>query len=408
MGEYSALIKLLVVFVIIIGNMLILHKPMWIGGIAAAVATILLYRLDGATILNCLKSGIFGWTTIQMLLVFYFITFVQRMLEKRRCLVQAQQDLSALYNNRRINASVAPSIIGLLPAAGAVLMCGDIVREATDGYLSKEEQCFVTSFFRHVPEAFMPTYTSTLIAISMTEGRVKTGTFVLAMLPMVLMLYVLGNAFYLRKVPKDAGAKREKSVSYYYKDLLKNLWVLIFVIVLVLAFNIPVYWATLAGLIAFIFIGRFKWEELKPMIVSAFETKMMGTTVVIMVFKETLTASGVIGMLPDYFAKLPIPTYLVFALIFFFGTMVAGTQAIIVLCMPMAMATVTGSALPLFILCMTMTYVVMQLSPTHICLEICADDYGLSMGDYLKKAFPVIISFVPIVLAYYWVLDLIV
>ena len=95
-------------------------------------------------------------------------------------------------------------------------------------------------------------------------------------------------------------------------------------------------------------------------------------TLLIMIFKELLTETGVITSLPEFFSALPIPTFLVFVLLFLFGTIVAGTQAIIVLCMPMAMEVITPghTGLALFTLLMCIGYVAMQISPTHICLVL--------------------------------------
>lgn len=98
-----------------------------------------------------------------------------------------------------------------------------------------------------------------------------------------------------------------------------------------------------------IFAGHFHREELIPFIRSAFETKLIFSTLLVMIFKEILADAGVITALPEAFSALSIPAFLIFTLIFLFGTIVAGTQAIIVLCMPMAMEAVgaghTGLAL---------------------------------------------------------------
>ena len=125
----------------------------------------------------------------------------------------------------------------------------------------------------------------------------------------------------------------------------------------------------------------------------------------VMMFKELLTVTGVITALPGYFSLLPIPTFLVFALIFFFGTVVAGTQAIIVLCLPMAMASVgSGSFLSLFILLMSLTYVSMQLSPVHVCLILCAEDYKVPLGPMIWKTVPLVAVFTVLTFVYYFVL----
>lgn len=52
-------------------------------------------------------------------------------------------------------------------------------------------------------------------------------------------------------------------------------------------------------------LNKFSIDELIPMIKTAAETKLIVSTVMIMIFKELLTFTGVIGRLPEYFEKLP-------------------------------------------------------------------------------------------------------
>lgn len=92
---------------------------------------------------------------------------------------------------------IAPVIIGFLPSAGAVNICGAIVDKATGKDLDVEEKTFVTSYYRHISESFSPTYNAILLALSITA--VSTGQFVLFMAPMVVVLLVLGYVFYLRE-----------------------------------------------------------------------------------------------------------------------------------------------------------------------------------------------------------------
>ena len=77
--------------------------------------------------------------------------------------------------------------------------------------MSVPEQACITSYFRHISEAFVPTYTSIFIALGITEGRVSAGTFILAMLPMVAALFAVGWIFYLRRVPEDTGMVPDQS-----------------------------------------------------------------------------------------------------------------------------------------------------------------------------------------------------
>ena len=97
------------------------------------------------------------WTTLESLLVFYSITFLQRMMEKRRNLSNAQVALNGLFNNNRVNASIVPFMLGMLPAASTVLICGPIVRGAVkNSDLTVPEQASITSYYRHIFRELSP------------------------------------------------------------------------------------------------------------------------------------------------------------------------------------------------------------------------------------------------------------
>ncbi|WP_455581486.1 DUF401 family protein [Dysosmobacter sp.] len=398
------LLKLLAVFCIIIVAMR-WKKPLYMAIIMATAGTWIIYRLPAGSAIRAMGKGLVSWDTVQLLLVLYLITFLQRMLEKRHCLSNAKDALDGLFNSRRVDASVAPALLGMLPAVGTVLICGDIVRQSTAGYLNKEEQACVTSYYRHVSELFFPTYTSILIAIDLSDGRVSVWAFTLAMIPMMMTLMAMGWLMYLRKIPKDAEFQTTASKGWYWTLFGRSLWTIAFTVALIVAFRVPVYLAVFICILLNMLVGKFKWGELTPFFVSAFEPKLMLNTALIMMFKEVLAATGVITALPNFFAELPIPTFLVFALIFFFGSIISGSQAIIVLCMPMAMATATTGGLALFVLLMCMTYAAMQISPTHVCLAVCAEAYGVTLGALIRKTIPLVGTFCLVALGYYGVLS---
>ena len=257
-------------------------------------------------------------------------------------------------------------------------------------------------------EAFVPTYTSVFIALGITEGRVSAGTFILAMLPMVAALFAVGWIFYLRRVPKDTGMVPDQPKGYYWKLLAQSIWAIALTIALILIFNLPVWGAVWICILLNVFVNHFNGKELVPFIRTAFETRLLLSTLLIMIFKELLTETGVITSLPEFFSALPIPTFLVFVILFLFGTIVAGTQAIIVLCMPMAMEVITPghTGLALFTLLMCIGYVAMQISPTHICLVLCSEDYKISLGSMIRKTTPMVALFTLIAIAYYGLLSM--
>jgi hypothetical protein len=167
-----------------------------------------------------------------------------------------------------------------------------------------------------------------------------------------------------------------------------------------------VYKAILPVIILNIFVNKFKPKELFPMLRTAFESKLIVNTVIIMIFKELLTYVGIIGRMPGYFEALPIPSAVIFAIIFFLTPIVSGPQATIALALPMAYAAMPSGGLPLMILLMCMVYIAMQISPTHVCLAIVIERFNVSFMDLVKKTLPVVFCFVAISSIYSYLLFL--
>ena len=402
-----AILKLILVFCVIVAVMWV-NQPLWIAVTAAGVATVFLYGLTPSEAGTAVYRGITARTTLETVLVFYSITYLQRMMEKRGDLMNALKAMNGLYNNNRINASIVPFLLGMLPAAGTVLICGPIVRESTkNSTLSTPEKACITSYFRHVSESFLPTYTSIFIGISLTGGRVNAASFVVAMLPMVVLLIATGWVIYLRKVPVDTGMVPDQPRRYYWKLLFRSLWAIALTVVMILVLHLKVYVAVVICIVLNVFVNRFSVKELFPFFRTAFEKRLILNTCFVLTFKEVLAATGVITALPAYFSTLPIPSFLIFTLIFFFGTLVAGSQAIIVLCIPMAMQSVGvgHSGLAMFTLMMCIAYIAMQLSPTHICLSLCSEDYKVSLGAMILRTIPLVGFFTPIAIGYYGLLS---
>lgn len=144
--------------------------------LTGTLAAVIFFRISPLRVGQLAVHSVFNWEeTLSLCLVTYLITFLQRMMQQKNHLNQAQEALSAIFNSRRVNATVAPVLIGLLPSPAAAFIAGDMVKSATDGYLDDEEQTFVTSYFRHISESCLPTYTSIILGLSL--GGVATVLF---------------------------------------------------------------------------------------------------------------------------------------------------------------------------------------------------------------------------------------
>lgn len=381
-----------------------LTKKLYFGISAGIVTAVICFRIPIGTALPLIWKSATSLDVIQMVLILYAITFLQRMLERNGDIIRAQKAIDALSGNRRVNTCLSPIIIGFLPAAGVVKICGDIVSESAGDYLDTSEKAFVASYYRHVSESFLPTYTSILLAIALSG--VRTSSFVLCMIPMVLVQVALGYFFYLRKLPvkTDTPPSTDRK-----KDLLtvfQGLWPLLLVIFLILALNVPTLAAVCVSVLLYFLIYRTPLKAVPKMLVTAFESRLIVNMFLIYIFKDIVAYSGVIEELPALFALLPIPQFLVYMLLFFFGAIIGGANMIHSIGVPLAFAALPDGGVPFLILLNCASYMAMQISPTHVCLGIVTEHFGVTMGSLVKKTLPVAISFLVIAVLYYQVLHI--
>lgn len=391
--------KLLAVFALIIT--LVKYKlPLWSAILGGMSLSALLFSIPKKMALRLMFMASISNDTIVLVLAFYSITYLQRMMERRDYLLRIEKAMERIFKNRQLNIMLTPMVIGLLPSAGAVLLAAPIVDRSGGEYLSQEDKTFVTSYYRHIPESFLPTYSSILLALQLSSQDMTR--FVIFMLPMVIVLMGLGYMFHVRHVPAAVDEKAFASLSAQQatSDLFTCLWPIAVTVAAVLVLKIRVYTAILGVVSVFSLTGRFSLKELILMVYTAAEKRLIFTTVIIMQFKELLMYTGILARLPDYFSMLVLPPAVIFGIIFFAGTLISGSQAMIALCLPMSLIAVQGGGLSFFIFVMCVIYIAMQISPTHICLEIVCGAFDTSFISLVRRTLPVLAAFLIICSVY--------
>ena len=175
-----------ITFAVII-TILAFHRPLYQAILGGLAVTAILFQISPAEMAGRVSMVFTQWSSLSVLLSFYFITFLQRILEARSQIKLAQKDLNGIFHNRRVNTAGACLFIGLLPSAASMILCSEIVKDAADGYLNPKEQAFVSSWFRHIPESTLPTYTAVLLMANL--AGVEIGAFMAEMILPVLTLF---------------------------------------------------------------------------------------------------------------------------------------------------------------------------------------------------------------------------
>lgn len=393
--------KLTIIFIIIV--ITLKYKfSLWKAMISGIICTIILFSIPLTKALKTILSTFAKSSTLNVVLSIYFITLLQISMDKKGLFSLFEDSMKRLSNNLWLNMITVPLFMGILPTPGSVLIAAPIVNNGCNDYLNDNEKAFVTSFIRHIPETWLPTYSSVIIALQLSG--VSAATYLVGMAPMAITMIVLVLIFYLKKVPHYTNIYKTKTPKKELFLMLQSSWCIILIILLILIFGLQVQIATFISLIVFIIINRFSTNELLDSAKKAVQLNMLLSIFAALAFANLITSTGVVQKIPTLFQQLPIPTYLVFCLIFFLGSIIIGLQGTIVLALPLAFATVPNPGMPLLVLLMCFGHCAMQISPIHICLFLVTDYFNTTFQELIKKTLPVIVVQGLISIIYYLLL----
>ncbi|MBR2951040.1 MAG: DUF401 family protein [Lachnospiraceae bacterium] len=125
------IVKLLIVFLAVM-FLVAKKKPMYLAILVGAAAAWILYLIPVRQGLQSIVKACVSWSTLQLILVMYIITFLQKLMGERGAINRAQKGLSSLFNNRWVNCAAAPIFIGMLPTPNAAFIAGDIVKASAE------------------------------------------------------------------------------------------------------------------------------------------------------------------------------------------------------------------------------------------------------------------------------------
>ena len=107
--------------------------------------------------------------------------------------------------------------------------------------------------------------------MALTLTGISAGSFVLGMIPMVIVIVLLGMFFFLRgRVPMDAGETPSENKLRDTKNLIKGIWAIFLAIGLVIFCGIDVIYATMISLVLYYFVNRFSFTEIRPYFILSF------------------------------------------------------------------------------------------------------------------------------------------
>lgn len=363
-----------------------LKWPLWGAVLIASLETALFYGISIPKLLIAAGSTLISRSCLELLLITYGLILLQNLMEHRQMLLKAKDSIAGLCSSDTLSAAVAPIMVGLLPAPGSVLIAGSMVRQSCEGKLPDDRMAFVTTYFRHIPEALLPVYTNVILMCAVSG--VPEWKFLLFMLPYTLLNALIPYWIYLHPAASSMGkSQTAEGPLTLLKHLLQNMWPVFLIILLILAVRIPTVLAVLA-VVLFLFFTSHSFRAAGNLLKKSLDIHMLLMVATILIFTEILGQTNAPAQLLDGLKTLPVPTFLVYGLIMLSGSILSNFTAMIPVVFPAALAAGDG-VLSMTIFLASTGHLASQLCPTHICLTLCADQFRTTINRIFLLTIPV-------------------
>lgn len=393
------IVKLAIIFALIV-IFLGLKRPMALVILGATILLGVLFHMPPLDFCQGYLQSLISRSTIELLLIIWFVMLLEGVLSQRNYLQRMLDAIDNLFHSRRVDIIAMPMIIGFLPSAGGALFSAPMVDNATaDTGFSAETKTVLNVYYRHVMELFFPTYPALIITAEVSGVPLFSLTAVL--FPMTVLVLLLG-LFYLRGLPKEPQAEKQGDLGRRALAAVQSLWPFLLLLVLIMAVQMEVLYATGITLLAVIIVLRVPVKELPQLIKTASKWKILLMSAAVMVFKDMLMLSGAVDRLPEQIAVLPLPPVVLFSLMTMFISMIVGiTYASTAIVMPLLMVSMPGLSVVTVAFMHISAYIGAQLTPTHLCVSITTEYFGANLQKVLLKSLPVYLVLYVIAMIFY-------
>lgn len=395
------ILKLCSIFILII--LLIRFKaPLWAAVLSASLWTGLLYQITPIGYIKQLGITISSRNCIELLIITYGLIILQKLMEDRKMLITAEDSITTLTSSAKAGSVISPIIIGFLPSPAAVLMAGTMLKERYEEKLPKDTLAFITTYFRHIPEALLPVYTNVILICSITN--VPEWLFLLLMLPYTTFNIIVPYYIYLKPVDLITTKKTKGSHFEILKSILKNIWPVLLITILILGFHINAVIAVSMTVILFIIFNPAPIKYYLNFFKLSIDVNMFLIVIAILVFTDVLTITQVPTALLAIFASSTVPEFIVYGIIVFIGSIISSFTAMIPAIFPLA-ATTSSAPVAMIVFLASVGHLASQLCPTHICISMCANQFKVSVNDIFRRTLPVVFIMLTLIILIYMIMN---
>lgn len=338
---------------------------------------------------EAVMRGALSPKTIGLIIILYLIMMLEMIMRKKGMISDITESLKHLLKSNRMTAAVLPVVIGMLPSPGGARLSCPMVEEVAGEEAEGGVKAFVNYWFRHVWLDGFILYPGVIIGAELMG--VASIQFFLHLVPFMLLAVLLGILFgslHIKKENIEVDANRKDSLKKLLSAFFPIAFLIIFYIVL-LVFKLTEHALETACLITVVMLIIWKQYHLRQvwaLMKEALSFKFILIIIGVMVFREVLSASGLLGRLPEVTEQYHISKFVLFMILPFIagftsGIMVSAVSMAFPLLIPLGLADNTWYGA----IAMVSAAIGIMISPLHLCSVMTADYFKVSVNKVLLR-----------------------
>jgi integral membrane protein (TIGR00529 family) len=367
--------------------------------LGASIALGLLFHLTPTQIAQGFYAGALDPETLKLIAAMLLVLFFSAVMKETGSMSRSISSLRAVFRDARVSMGLIPAIIGLLPVTGGAILSAPLVAEASDDLgLSPEKRTFLNFWFRHVWEYTLPTFPFILLT-SVIVGM-PVADLCLVNLPLTIASIAGGIFFGFRGIKSHIPSQGPLNSVQIFKKISSffiNLLPFFLVIFLTLFYKIHLAYSISLITAGMILTYRIPLPVLHKLGKTSLSLEIVVLLLAIMIFKQTLVASGAMHSMAGELAQIGMPpVFLVILLPALIGFITGYSPALGGLSLPVLLPFIQSSSVGTFYVMLAVASGLSAhlLSPMHACLVMTLEYYKANIEKTYRLLFaPVAVIF---------------
>lgn len=379
-----------------------LVTSLFIGAVLLSIASFRVTSIPGI-----MFKTIANKDTLELLLAVSLIQILGYCLEHTGRMEKLIETLYALISNLRFQLLMIPSIIGLIPGPGVVMLSAPLIEKTAEDRISADLKSYINYWFRAAVQFSFPISFSFIITISFVE--INPLHLFLMQLPITIVMLIVGYFFELKKVPKTIELHTDTDCSKgdTFKNLLSLLRRIDFLVVMLtftLVFNLAFYVAVIIAILLVAIQEKIDLKQLFSLCVKGFSKNLFFLILAMMFFKTAVVETSTIDNIGSWWATTSMPLeILLFIMPILIGIVTGAYGSAAALSFSLLTPVIMSNNLGLFYVAIvySLSKIGVMLSSINVSILLTANYFGANPNKVYRKIYRSVPSIIIMVVITY-------